>query len=152
MDTTQPFQFLDLPAELRLMIYECLEGGVRHTRVDLPANKNCLEPMIILLTRTFPVALLRVSHEINHEARPTVVRLAEEWITSHPARVMSSYYVAREITNYLLEAVLDPNFRTVDSQDIDRLSDVAQGKSTILNSAGPKFLNEDFLYDTDCRR
>jgi hypothetical protein len=75
---TQPFRFMDLPPELRLMVYGSLEGRVCHTRVDLPANEDCSAPMIILVTQTFPVALLRASREVNYEAKQTVVRIAED--------------------------------------------------------------------------
>jgi hypothetical protein len=147
MATTQPFRLMDLQLELRLMVYESLEGRVRHTRVDLPAKKDCLVPVIILITRTLLIALLRVSREVNHEAKPTVVRLVEDLITSHPARIMSSYYVARKIMYYLLKAVISPQFQTVDKQGIARLSDSSQDKYTNPNSAGPKFLHEDSVFE-----
>lgn len=94
MAETQPFRFMDLAMELRLMVYERLPQQITHTRIDSPRNRLESKPMLMLMTRTCSVALLRVSRTINKESKVIVSKRVKEWILCHPVRTISSEYTA----------------------------------------------------------
>jgi hypothetical protein len=70
----QPFRFLDLPPELRLMVYKEIDPHTRHYRLKDPAfqpNSDDIPPSYItLVTKSLPVALLATCRLINAEAAP----------------------------------------------------------------------------------
>lgn len=54
---------MDLPEELRLMVYDCLPRGIVHTRLDMPAHEDDLNSTLILVARTYSMAISRAIHE-----------------------------------------------------------------------------------------
>ncbi|KAF2112179.1 hypothetical protein BDV96DRAFT_649538 [Lophiotrema nucula] len=74
--TSDHFPFLNLPSELRLMIYEHLSITTRHHTLSFKTKfSRYLKPTMLsvtLVTRTLPVPLLRTCKQIHSEASPTL--------------------------------------------------------------------------------
>jgi hypothetical protein len=104
MPSTQPFRFMDLPKELRLMVYERLPRQITHTRAEVPANIRDSKPFLILVTRTCSTALLRVSRTVHDEAGTIVQKLLQRWILAHPLRVISSLHFGRDVMDFIVAA------------------------------------------------
>jgi hypothetical protein len=72
----QPFRFLDLPPELRLMVYKEIYPHTRHYRLKDPVfqpNSADIPPSYItLVAKSLPVALLAICRLINAEAAPVL--------------------------------------------------------------------------------
>ena len=72
----KPFRFLDLPAELRYMVYEEIETSTCHYRLKDPSFKPKCEHQttpvsyMTLVVRSLPVALLATCRLIHKEAVP----------------------------------------------------------------------------------
>jgi hypothetical protein len=73
-----PFRFLDLPADLRCMVYERIDYGTRHYRLKDPFykhlhlmfNNDQPESGITLVVKTLSVAVLTSCRLVNQEALP----------------------------------------------------------------------------------
>jgi hypothetical protein len=73
----EPFRLLDLPAELRLMVYENVKTTVNritftHSPLDPDDQDGAKASSIILTIKSLPVALLRTSRFIHQEAKATM--------------------------------------------------------------------------------
>jgi hypothetical protein len=102
----QPFNFMGLPTELRLMVYERIPCQINHTRVDLPPHHADDAPMITLITRTCSTAILRTSRTVHEESKKIVLGVANQWIMPHPIRLISSRSVALEVVDKIIGEVL----------------------------------------------
>jgi hypothetical protein len=69
-----PFRFLDLPAELRCMVYEQIDYEIyRHKFSSLPYDQFRPWPetsSMTLVSKTLPISLLLTSRQIDAEAKP----------------------------------------------------------------------------------
>ncbi|CAI9638118.1 unnamed protein product [Alternaria burnsii] len=87
----EPFRLMDLPTELRLMIYKRLPRQIKHTELRYHLA-NCFDTdkidSIILVTRHLPTALLRTSREIYAEAHDIVAALIRTFVKESQPRVI----------------------------------------------------------------
>ena len=79
MSTVKPFQFLDLPKDIRLIVYERLPRQIKHHHVIDPSQS---EDRFVLITRCLPVAILSTCKFINSEATNIVRKIQNEFILS----------------------------------------------------------------------
>jgi len=93
-DDSKPFRFMDLPSELRLIIYNRLPRQIKHTEVRYvgaaawPLQDESVDSTVILITRHLPVAILRTSRQIHDEAFDIVTALVQTFVTeSHPRAI-----------------------------------------------------------------
>ncbi|KAF2654225.1 hypothetical protein K491DRAFT_693990 [Lophiostoma macrostomum CBS 122681] len=80
--TTNPFRFLDLPKELRLMVYEFMPVTTRHHALVLPDGKE-----VVLIVKSLSVCLLSTCRLISEEAHP-IVEDKLRLIKSTPPRII----------------------------------------------------------------
>jgi len=93
-DNFKPFRLMDLPAELRLMIYRRLPRQIKHTEAHYvgglyPHSNKPIDSTVILITRHLPVAILRTSRQIHHEAYNIVAHLIRTFVTEAQPRAIS---------------------------------------------------------------
>ncbi|KAI4649884.1 uncharacterized protein J4E79_009730 [Alternaria viburni] len=79
MTAPNPFRFLDLPKEIRLIVYERLPRQIKHHHVINPFQS---EDRFVLITRCLPVAILSTCKFINSEATNIVRKIQNEFILS----------------------------------------------------------------------
>ncbi|KAI4943426.1 hypothetical protein J4E91_009335 [Alternaria rosae] len=81
-DQHNPFSFMNLPVELRLVVYERLPRQTKHTEVSIDGS------IAILVTRHLPTAILRTSKQIYLEARAIVANLVRQFIEESPTKLI----------------------------------------------------------------
>ena len=96
-DITKPFRFMDLPAELRLMIYKRLPRQIKHTEFRYVGSlydstfdlyDTTVDSTVILVTRHLPVAILMASRQVYNEAYAIVTSLIQKFVTESQPRVI----------------------------------------------------------------
>jgi ferritin-like metal-binding protein YciE len=76
----EPFRFLDLPVEIRLMIYERLPRTIKHHRIEINHPIYEHEQVVTLVVRSIPVSILGANRQIYNEAQNVIRAIAESFI------------------------------------------------------------------------
>jgi hypothetical protein len=95
------FRFMDIPVELRLMIYKRLPRQIKHTKVSTEFG-----PIIILVTRHLPTAILRTSTTVYNEARRIVSDLVRKFVQESQPKVIELQYGANGYSCTVVEIAL----------------------------------------------
>jgi len=104
IDQRNPFPFMNLPVELRLMVYERLPRQIKHTEVFLDGERA------FLVTRHLPVAILRTSKQLYVEAHAIVYKLVRHLVEESPTKLIEFGKVGtkmrqRKILDYLMSQI-----------------------------------------------
>jgi hypothetical protein len=90
MDGELPFRFLDLPAELRLMVFENLPISEASCQIDLRRNfgrRNFDTRNFVLVWWTIPLPLLATCRYVKEKAQPILRSKMEEISLQRPPRM-----------------------------------------------------------------
>lgn len=102
----KPFNFMGLPIALRLMVYERIPCQIHHTRVIPSLKQYESQPIFTLVGRTCSTAILLTSRTVYLEAKKIVGKVANEWITQQPLRLISGRRSALEAVDQIINVVL----------------------------------------------
>jgi hypothetical protein len=93
--STPSFRFLDLPVELRCMVYEAIEVTTRKEILDVSKTYDTLEEgsSITMLRGALERSILATSHLVNKEASPIMARKIQ-MMANEPVRFLVSWHVA----------------------------------------------------------
>jgi hypothetical protein len=103
---SQPFRFMYLPVELRLMVYERIPRTVKHTYIrdvsDARHDRNDFK--LILITRHVPTSILATCREVQAEANSIIQKLVRSFILEHVPKVVE-YGASNEVLADLMGVV-----------------------------------------------
>jgi hypothetical protein len=93
----QPFRFVELPAELRYMVYGFLELHTRHfTILDVEAPGTDIRPKIALVTKSLPIGILGTEKFTSSEAAthliPRLPYMRESLLNEDPLHFIVDTY------------------------------------------------------------
>ncbi|KAF2852303.1 hypothetical protein T440DRAFT_466998 [Plenodomus tracheiphilus IPT5] len=100
---TLPFRFMDLPTELRLMVYAQLPRSVKHTMVSQAGLPNV---KVILITRHVPAAILCTCRTVYQEANEIVQNMVNEHVLKATPRMIKSKF-GRNLVHKMLDEIGD---------------------------------------------
>ncbi|KAF1993024.1 hypothetical protein P154DRAFT_106533 [Amniculicola lignicola CBS 123094] len=124
----QSFRLLDLPRELRLMIYERLPCKVHNHLYRLGTRRTNGEPLwIIFITKSIDIAILATCRQVRGEAQPMVVKTIEnsilkptvKMIISTVQSALSSMIIFPIILRRMFEVLQSRGVQTVDRAEMD---------------------------------
>ncbi|KAH7080928.1 hypothetical protein FB567DRAFT_606352 [Paraphoma chrysanthemicola] len=106
--------FLSLPAEIRLMVYDCLTIRTQHHNFHLassyPMQNGPLNTLQLVCSGMPGLSILRVCREIHHEAQPHLSRRLRQ-IANQPLRIIATTAALSDQNTRLLLTCL-PNLES----------------------------------------
>jgi predicted RNA-binding Zn-ribbon protein involved in translation (DUF1610 family) len=107
MSTQTPFRFMDLPKELRLMVYERLRRQIKHVRVfPLEFGKAYTGPPgMVLVHKCLPFQVLCASRDVHAEAKKIFQSTVRDFILEAEPKVIQ--LSKAEADSELLLCVID---------------------------------------------
>ena len=130
------FRFLNLPVELRLMIYDCLPLKTRH-HIIIIGGDGSPDPVLVIVSRRIPgISILTTCHKIYNEAM--VLRQRVTALSIRPLRLIID---AEDLVCPPVEEFL--HCATLEQDCINRIS--------IDNLLGERTPNDD-LYGKDAHK
>lgn len=99
-----PFPFLQLPKDIRLMVYECIPIKVKlHELRGYSTSKNYPSPCGVI-DRTVPVAILATCRQISEEAKSIMRAKMRDIIALPPRMIAREWGAIQHMSRFLLAA------------------------------------------------
>ncbi|KAF2108792.1 hypothetical protein BDV96DRAFT_586671 [Lophiotrema nucula] len=121
--------FLDLPKEIRLMIYERLPRTIRHTTLTVHEGISAT-----LIQPTTPTSILATCRQINDEAQGIVKNTVDKWVLSSGIKVIT---ISSTLSNAVLEHVLLLAWTVASHWNLTMEGDKDTALPSALNQATP---------------
>lgn len=106
----EPFRFLDLPKELRLLVYENLPRTIKHHQTRHPDEPSHRMSFIL---KSVPVAILSTCRTVHDEARPILQATLNAFVRDVPPRLIDG--VSGRGEGRLLDAVIRAVMKQMDA-------------------------------------
>ncbi|KAF1993448.1 hypothetical protein P154DRAFT_567993 [Amniculicola lignicola CBS 123094] len=93
--SNSPFRFLDLPKELRLMVYDRIPIITKHstfTRSNYTEQVNSHHPLVytfIIITQSISISILTTNHQIHSEASDIIAKKVADVLSKRPKIMVS---------------------------------------------------------------
>jgi hypothetical protein len=125
--STQPFRFMDLLKELRLMVYERIPRQIIHTRINFAAKGYDSRPILILVARTCSTAILRASRTIHAKSKALISSVVRDWISAQPVRAISSWLLPFDTVERIVCDIQHQLLRDRSTDDLRNMAESAFG-------------------------